>query len=417
MQLILVANCALRAVPRVLQITFSFIGQDWYIPSWSTVRLWLLRIGLAQLRIPLEPADDWIWIVDCSVQIGNQKVLVILGVRASSITWGQSLSHKEVNLVALEVLNQAKKEDIHRCLEESCRSAMVPTAIVSDHGADLLAGIKLLQESHSEIRNLYDAKHKAACLLKANLEKDRLWTQFQTQLGQCKFKTQQTVFAYASAPSQRSKAKYMNLQKVVRWAKRILWHLDKQSKARPISLAQSERDQKFRELFGWVEEYRPSIDRWSQWLEAIESTLDLVRREGLSKASKGRLEERLAQYNKEDPIISSLIEFINSQSKLIRQHEKLPLSTEVLESLFSKLKNAERTQEKSGFTSMVLSLGAMLGPKTIQSISESLRSTPTRAVYEWAKEKLGKTVQAARMAFYRQSNPRNKTGQNETAIA
>ena len=380
------------------------------------MRLWLQRIGLAQLRSPLPAADDWVWFVDCSIQIGSQRVLVVVAVRASCISWGCSLCHEDLNLVALEVLHQAKKEDIFRCLQQQCQKGVVPTAILSDHGADILAAIKLLQANYPKTRDLYDIKHKTACLLKAAMESDPQWTRFQHELGQSKFRSQQTIFGYASAPSQRSKAKYMNLNKVVRWATGILWHLRDQSRLGIATKGEIEKRKKFQELFGWVERYRSSTERWKQMLEVVEITLDLTRREGLSHETVGRLEGRLSVYDQGVPLVSSLKEFIQSQSSTLRAQERLPISTEVLESLFSRLKNAERTQEKSGFTSMVLSLGAMIGRRTPEEIREALRTTPISAVYTWAKESIGTTVQAARTAFFKAIQKRNRNRQTQTAI-
>ena len=38
---------------------------------------------------------------------------------------------------------------------------------------DVAGGVTLFQQRHPETIDLYDAKHKAACLLKAQLEKNR----------------------------------------------------------------------------------------------------------------------------------------------------------------------------------------------------------------------------------------------------
>jgi len=43
--------------------------------------MWLLRFGLAQLNAPKDEADDWVWLIDHSVQIGKQKILAILAIR------------------------------------------------------------------------------------------------------------------------------------------------------------------------------------------------------------------------------------------------------------------------------------------------------------------------------------------------
>ena len=52
---------------------------DVRIASYYSVRLWLLRLGLYQLSRPKIQADDWIWIVDHTMQLGERKCLIIVG--------------------------------------------------------------------------------------------------------------------------------------------------------------------------------------------------------------------------------------------------------------------------------------------------------------------------------------------------
>jgi hypothetical protein len=40
------------------------------VPDWSTGRWWLLRIGLGALVRPKVKAEDWVWMLDHSIQIG-----------------------------------------------------------------------------------------------------------------------------------------------------------------------------------------------------------------------------------------------------------------------------------------------------------------------------------------------------------
>jgi hypothetical protein len=54
-------------------------------PSWYTGRFWLMRLGYYKLHRPKTQAEDWIWIVDHSVQIGVEKCLVILGIRLKDL--------------------------------------------------------------------------------------------------------------------------------------------------------------------------------------------------------------------------------------------------------------------------------------------------------------------------------------------
>jgi hypothetical protein len=58
-------------------------GFDFPVPHFTTVRFWLLRLGYHKLHRPKEQASDWVWIIDHSNQIGQEKCFVILGVRIS----------------------------------------------------------------------------------------------------------------------------------------------------------------------------------------------------------------------------------------------------------------------------------------------------------------------------------------------
>src|ERR671922_213952 len=91
------------------------------------------------------------------------------------------------------------------------RRTGAPRVIVNDHGVDLSGGVALFQQRHGQTVEIYDAKHKAACLLKSRLEKDPRWQEFQTRVGQTRCAVQQTELAFLAPPSPKPKARFMNL--------------------------------------------------------------------------------------------------------------------------------------------------------------------------------------------------------------
>jgi hypothetical protein len=64
---ILSTPSAIRATGGILQKIKSFLGMNLKMPSWYSIRIWLLKLGLFKLQQPKGIADDWIWIVDGSV--------------------------------------------------------------------------------------------------------------------------------------------------------------------------------------------------------------------------------------------------------------------------------------------------------------------------------------------------------------
>ena len=87
------------------------------IPSYSVIRQWLAKIGLYELERPKEKRDDWIWIVDFTIELGTEKCLVILGVSVEFIQEkiqksNGCLSHKDVEVLAIEIMNSTKGEKV-----------------------------------------------------------------------------------------------------------------------------------------------------------------------------------------------------------------------------------------------------------------------------------------------------------------
>jgi hypothetical protein len=112
--------------------------------------MWLLRIGLAALLRPKVIADDWVWMIDHSIQIGSCKTLVILGIRLSEFPAGRPLSHEDMHAIALVPMRNSTKQTMAACLEEAVARTGVPRAILDDHGADLHGGVEIFRQAHPE---------------------------------------------------------------------------------------------------------------------------------------------------------------------------------------------------------------------------------------------------------------------------
>jgi hypothetical protein len=395
----LVLDCAasLRCAAKVLGWIGSVAGQDGTEPDRSTGRLWLLRIGLAAFVRPKVIATDWVWMVDHSIQIGQCKCLVILGIRLSDFPEGRALCHQDMEPIALVPMTNSTKHTVAACLENAVLKTGVPRAILDDHGADLHGGVEIFRAAHPETDEFYDVKHKAACLLKSRLERDLRWKAYAAQLGQTKFALQQTVLASLTPPSQRSKARFMNLDGLVDWGVKTLALMSDPLRMQQLGIS----PELMRTKLGWLEEFRAPLAEWSAFLAMIEGTLDFVRRRGLTVSAGRELEATLpAALGSAGELREQLIGFVVDESSKVRQGERLPGTTEVLESCFGKLKALEDGQSKSGFTGLVLSLGAMVSNWTTDTIRQALELCGVQDVLDWCRKNLGPSVQSQRRLAY-----------------
>lgn len=407
---VLVSSNSLRSAALNLKIVSDFLGLNLSTPTWYSGRLWLQRLGYYKLTRRKEIASDWVWIVDHSVQTGQEKCLVILGIRLSDLPEeGQCLRHEDMEPIELMPVKQSDGGIVYQQLEEACNKTGIPRAILGDEGPDLKAGIERFRESHPETVRIYDIKHKTASLLKGALNDDEAWEAFKDFAAQSKKQVQQTGLAHLGAPNQRSKARYMNLEQLIEWGKKTLPVVRAaQAKAELVnnkSDPHKEAEEIVRKL-GRLTEFANDLEEWDEMMQIIGIAESMVRQQGLKRNIHKRLETEIKE---KLPVIKSqkarwikgeLLSFVKAQQKLCKPGERLPGSSEVIESVFGKQKRLENEQSRSGFTGLVLAIGALVSTTTKEVVKTALETVKTEDVISWCKEKIGQTVQAKRKAVF-----------------
>lgn len=372
-------------------------------PSWYSGRLWLLRVGYYKLTRQKEIANDWIWIVDHTVQIGADKCFVILGIRLSSLPLrGNCVSYEDVEPICLNPVKQSNGKIVYQQLEEATEKTGIPREIIGDHGSDLEKGIKDFCQKNIGTCYIYDIKHKTAAVLKHELENDEKWLEFIELATKTKVSVQQTTLAFLSPPNQRSKSRYMNVDILIRWGLKILTFLDKQ---------QEDKSNKFdkdliEEKLGWIILFREMLTELEDVLLIVETTESFVRKNGLYNGCYIELRASMVfmgNTNRAKKVRELLLAFVEEESSKAKPDERLLGSSEVLESVFGKLKGVEQDQAKSGFTNLLLSTAAIVSKTTEDVVKKALETVRTKDVLYWCKKNIGQSVQSKRkeaFAFY-----------------
>ena len=384
----------MRGASRILGITSSFLALGGSVPSWYTGRYWLLRLGYYKLERAKEEAQDWIWIVDHTVQLGSEKCLVILGIRQSSLPPGElHLSHEDVEPIALLPVTHSNGAIVYEQLVQTSEKTGVPRQIVGDHGPDIKSGIEGFCREHEKTCYTYDMKHKGAALLKRELHNDQDWIEFTHRAARTGKQVQQTSLMAFAPPNQRSKARYMNADTLIKWGQETLLYLDRGVGNDRFDLA------RVNEKLGWLREYRDQIEKWSHLIHVVDTAVYFVRSVGIYRECAIDLENEFEEYaddERANRIQAELISFVEEQALNAGPDEILLGSSEVIESAIGKFKTLEHDQVKSGFTSMLLSFAAFLSQTTQDVIKTALEAVPTKRISEWCKKNIGQSVQSQR---------------------
>ena len=383
----------MRGTSRAMEVIFDALQLPFSCPSWFTGRLWLLRLGYYKLMRPKVQADDWVWIVDHTVQLGDDKCLVILGVRLRDLpSIDGCISHEDVEPIVLAPVKKSNGDVVYQQLEQAVAKTGVPRAIISDHGTDLNAGVEKFCQQHPQTSALYDIKHKTAAVLKRELNQDVDWNTFTQLATQTKLQVQQTALAALSPPNQKTKARYMNVDVLVNWGQNILVFLDTPQDAFDGEVVE--------EKLGWVKNFRSQLKDWGELFETITAAESFVRHHGLYQHVNLKLEEHLlplqAQTERTQRLHRELIAFVAEQEAQVRPGERLLGSSEIIESVFGKMKRLEQDQSKNGFTGLLLGLGALVSTTTSAVIQQALETVSTKQVAIWCQKTLGQTVQSKR---------------------
>lgn len=409
LQLVMDAACSLRSGSAVMELLASFWPALTRTPVANTGQSWLLRIGLFEITRSKEAADDWCWIIDHTIQIGTVKCLLIAGIRLSVFQQlDRPLGHRDLQIMALEPVEKSDGAVVCRQLQATCaKTGIVPRQLISDEGTDLLSGYREFAPLHPKTAICRDIAHLAAKFLKHALEVDPRWGEFTSAAGTSKQRLAQTPLAHLLPPTPRSKARYMNLDKLVAWGENALRYLDD---PRPIA-GQSPDVAKLRAKLGWLSNYRDALTEWKATMRVIETTCRYLRRRGYHSQAASELRQELAEHQAtpmSQRMAERLIDSVTEQSVAAHPGERLVGSSECLESLIGKGKRLEGQQSQSGFTKMILGLAAAVVDPTQEYVERALTQIKTLDVLAWCRENLGTSVQAQRHQAF--ALPGTKTG-------
>ena len=396
LSLVLTAASSLRGASRAVKVMFESVNINQPVPSWYSLRLWLLRLGYYKLTREKTVASDWIWIVDHTIQCGKEKCLAILGIRQSRLPVAETiLNHEDVEPLALFPVKHSNGDIVYEQLERTIAVTGVPRQIIADGGTDIKRGVNRFCSDHPRTCYTYDIKHKAASVLKEHLNSDETWNAFTRKAARAAKQLQQTELSALAPPNQRTKARYMNIDRLVKWAHETLLFMDRNRHYDP---------QRLEAKLGWLREFVLEIDIWRELIQVVETAVDFIRVQGFYNEAHLDLDKVptfKTNYSKVNAVRQELLAFIFAESAKAKSDERLLGSSEVIESVFGKLKYLEKDQSKSGFTVLLLGLAASVSPTTIDVVQKAIESVPTKKVFRWFKDNIGQSVQSERKEIKR----------------
>ena len=345
-------GCGLRSVVTLLEIIDEcfngvFEGE---LPSHTEISNWAKKIGLSTYLDSGKSLSgkEYCGIVDESISVGSQKLLVTLAAPASPS--GHPLRHGEVDVLGLAVSpswdGAAVGREVARCTE---KAGHAPAYIVSDNGVNLAKGIGQTGITHHR-----DISHSIGLILEDAYKGQPDFEGFTSKLSAIRLKYHLTGNAYLLPPRQRAIARFMNLFGWVEWADDML-------KAY-TSLAPEQQ-----EAFAFLKDYAPLVEELTAIMECVRQIEQRCKRDGIS-AETAKLCAWAASKlitgkvsNSRTIVIGAKIgTYLLAEAKKIEgKGEAHNISSDIIESTFGWWKTRKPTNKLCGVTASVLSIATV----------------------------------------------------------
>ena len=110
-QIVMVGLSSLRDATRCIHLISEFFKGGF--PCHVVIQDWIMRFGLHKLLKPVEWREDWIYMLDHTIEFGVKKCLVVLGVTLEKFRQKQcKLCHQDMEVLAIAIHESATASSV-----------------------------------------------------------------------------------------------------------------------------------------------------------------------------------------------------------------------------------------------------------------------------------------------------------------
>lgn len=341
LMLFIIAKIGFRAVSRVLEVLADYLGIK-KAPSPQTVSNWVTRLSIARTRNFIPPgcqtgaapfSNGLIYMIDISIGLGSGKILAVLGLNA-----GHYASHntapnlQQVSCIAVSVAATWTGETIADFLQKVIAVTGRPAAWLKDRGADLAKGLRILDEKGISSPSIDDISHISANLLKHEYENHPMFNTFISACGKASKNLKQTILACLAPPKISTKARFMNIHRLLNWAEKLLKHSPRGRASEGSILS------KLRKCIDIIPKCKNFIQNFLRDANCLLECQKVLKNQGLNNETYMECKELLEKLPAKSHVRQGLLLWMDKHLETARElgleNKGLPITSDTIESLF-----------------------------------------------------------------------------------
>ena len=343
LSLFIIGHIGFRAISRVISILSPYLGIQDSSPCHQTIINWVTRYSLAKIWTYSGPPslvfeknkiiNGAIWIIDESIGLGVGKILTVLELKIDHHSTHESPpTLRDVNCVAISVAPSWTGETIADFLQQVIQITGKPASFLKDGGTNLEKGVRLLNERGFFCHSIDDVSHIVANLLKKEYTKHPSYGSFISICGQASKKMKQTLLAALCPPKVSTKARFMNIQRLVKWANLILKHSPR-GRASEGSIIS-----KLRKSLGALSEHKQFISRFLRDASSLLKCQEVLKTKGLSLDTYNKCKILLRDIPPTSQVYLGFVTWMEKQLMVAQSlgigSIGMPVCSDIIESLY-----------------------------------------------------------------------------------
>ena len=375
------------AIEGLAKLTYGLVDE---VPSYNTIDNWVRKCGLDEIKHAPETLRnlDYAVIIDECMMIGSEKLLPVLAVPAEH--QGHPLQLNDVKVVGLNVRSGWTAKTASEALDGSVEAVgKKPSYIISDNDGKMRKAVGLSNYTWHR-----DVGHTLAMFMERVYKDDTEFADFDKKMVTCKQQHCMKDTAYLQSPSQRAKARFMNLSECVRWADKMLQIFHKLSRHE-------------QEVFSFLRTYASFVDEMKEMVSCIHFIEMQMKHNGLSKKTIAACRRHVCATvmcgnDRMRRVGQQVLDYLAEEELLLKDNETVNNSSDIIESTFGIFKYKQSPNKLNGVTARVLHLPVILayaGESVSKSynVKERLCRTKIMDINLWRYENLMENLVAKRI--------------------
>lgn len=388
-----------RALENECKIKAEIVQDYRESPTHVTIRNWTLKIGYYELTRKKMKSNDWIILLDHSIQFGKEKIFVVLGIQENYfLKLKRPLQYTDLETLIIKPAKTWNGELVSREIKNLQKDIGIIKYAVGDYGSDLKKGLRLAGITH-----IHDLSHLISLSIEKIYRKDERYEGLKKSMSLMRNKFIQTDIASIVPPKSRKKSEYQSFDKTIKWAQKSLHlvnnTLNNAKKRKELKKEfNPETLTRIKKELSWINSYKELITELSEINSAIKEIEKKIKHNGFSLASIKSAERSLLKLQSKNgkSLKISILAKLHEQFELLPDIDNILFSSDILESTFGKYKNRVSENPMASVTNLMLIIAAFTCSLTEEKVKECIESVKTSDIKKWSKDNVGTSLHKQR---------------------